>query len=295
MLSPVPFSTVTAETISRYCRSLKALKLSNISSVGDAELLLLVEGCPFLRCLTLSFLPNLSEESMRMLKSHRPRIASIGICDCDGMNLESVLSLLRESTIPTIFNSDNNEELRISALENLTHSIPYSDNYENLQISEFLASESLLERLVELLVHKKNRFVSYSLIRFLDDLVERGYHQFVVSVGVVPTLIQNCNSFNERELNLQFDFLESLSSHRHCQQHLLTSGVLSLFRPHLFQLLKVVESPSTLFSHRSSCLRNITVRGKPWSLFLRSSLNRWFRSKIGSAQFLISSQDTQIT
>jgi hypothetical protein len=283
-LDYVPFSTLTVEIICRHCQSLKSLELSSLDSVGDDELRLLLEGCPSLHSLRLLSLP-ISQESVIMLRNCQ--ILSIGIRYCEGVSLESVLSLLKEVTIPTIFNSDATQELQISALGALHFSIPYTPQSEIPQISEFLTNESLLKRLVELLAHK-NRFRN-TLIDFLNHIARSGYHRLVVAAGVVPVLVRHFESFRENEEELRFAFLllQLLSFKSIYQQHLLTSGVLSIFRLHRSQSVSQRSCDNHFKIRHSSCLRNLT-EGKSYSPYLRSSLNRWFRSKIGSAQFRIS-------
>jgi hypothetical protein len=123
-----------------------------VESLGDAKLRILVDGCPSLCSLSLSHLHNITEESVSILGNHRPRIPSIAIRNCRRVRLESVLSLLREITIPTIFLNDDDEELQISSVDNLASSIPiYPSLEENVFITDLLTPDSLVQRLVGLL------------------------------------------------------------------------------------------------------------------------------------------------
>jgi hypothetical protein len=230
-LGQIPFSRLTAEIISRHCQSLKFLDLFSVAGVGDEELRFLVQACPSLRSLRICRQANISEESVCMLMNSRPQIASIGICYCGGVSLASVLSLLREITIPTIFDLDGDEDLRISALKNLSSSI-LNFVSENPQISEFVSNDSLLN-----LLALKNR-VRSKLISCFHEFAGNGYH-CLVTVRVVPSLVHHCDSFNASELEFYLCLLEELSSHPGCKQHLLTSGVLSTFRLHRLELLMV--------------------------------------------------------
>jgi hypothetical protein len=244
-LDNVPFSKLTAEIISQHCHSLKSLNLSNLDHVGDEELRILVEGCPSLHILNIYFLQNITEKSVRMLMSHRPQISSIGIKTCYQVRIEGILLLLKEICIPTIFNCDEEESLQISALENLTFAL--RESYRDFtSVNNFLTSESLLPRLLELLTIKRGMLSS--IISFCRVLVENVQSSLVVDVGVVPTLIPHFNSF-ESSLRMKFiRFLGILFSKTDCGPHLLASGILSIFRP---QLLKV-NSPPPLSSPPSS-------------------------------------------
>jgi hypothetical protein len=236
-LDRVPFSRLTAEIISRHCRSLRSLHLSSLDSLGDKELRLLVEGCSSLRSLNLFDLVNISEESVRMLISHHPQIPSIGFSFCQRVRFKSIFSLLREITFPTIFNSNGDEELQISVLKNVSNSLSYI-NSEIPQMYEFLSSESRLERLV-LGLALRNR-VRPMLIHFFGSLA-RCYHRLVVHAGVIPALVHEAHSFNWDEIDYYLELLEFLSSKPNYQQHLLTSGVLSIFRPHPLAVMTVSE------------------------------------------------------
>jgi hypothetical protein len=223
-LDRVTFSELTTKIICQHSRSLKSLTLSNVSGVGDEELRLLVEGCSSLRSLKLSWL-DISEESVRMLMDHRSQIASIGIRYCQGITLESVLSLLREITIPTIFNSDENEELQTSALNGLSDSIPlivFDESVEN-----FLRSESLLERLVAQFPPANG--VWLALISFIKSL-QREYHRLVVDSGFLSVLIRQFHSFDRIRVYFSLFLFRSLIKKVEYRRHLVSSGFLSILR-----------------------------------------------------------------
>jgi hypothetical protein len=233
VLSHVPFATPTDQQ----CRSLKSIHLSFVKPFGDDELRILVEGCPSLCSLSLSFLDNITEKSVMMLRNHRPRISSMSLLYCDGLTLGSVLLLLRETTIPTIFNNED-EELWTHALRDLSSSIPYSSSTEEeIFVTDLLTHESLLERLVELF-SIRNRSRS-PLISLFECVAEDGFPHLVEDSQVVPVMLDHLNSFDNTEILSAFLFLETLSSNTNSQHHLLTSGVLSIFRPQKLHLLKV--------------------------------------------------------
>jgi hypothetical protein len=236
-LHQVPFSRSTASIISQHCRLLKDLQLSSLNDLGDHELRVLVEGCPSLRSLRLVQLRSITEESVKMLKNRHPQISSIGIRSCQRVRFESVLSLLREITIPTIFLNED-ENLQISAVDNFSSCLPSFASTEGGDlIQDLLTHEFLLERMVGLLA-SRNR-VRPRVIDLFRQLVRNGNHDLVVNAGVVPALIHHFEPINEDEVFSSLLLLQTLSSktnHQHC---LLTSGVLSIFRPHRLQLLKV--------------------------------------------------------
>jgi hypothetical protein len=135
------------------------------------------------------------------------------------------LSLLREITIPTILNSDGDEELRISALRHMTVSIDFGDE-DDPRIIELLSHQSLLEQLLAL-VPFCSRSVRSGIFELLA-VVPRGCHQKVVESGIVPLLVRLFSSFDEQETSSSISLLRRLAiTHPH---HLLTSDVLSIFR-----------------------------------------------------------------
>jgi hypothetical protein len=235
-LSDAPVSSRTAHMISQNCQSLKNLQILNVAGVGDEELRILVEGCHALRSLRLAFL-NLTDNSMRMLMSHRPGIQSFGIFECQGVSVQSVLSLLREINVPTIFNSAG-EEFSLDALMNLTFSIPdLGRDSDNLYL-QFL--QSLINPFVELL--SRRQLTQYALIYYFSHLAYCGYHRLLVEGGVVPIMVRHFSSYDRGEIEFCTSLFQILSSKPSCQQHLLTSGVLSIFRRCLLQLPKVSKS-----------------------------------------------------
>jgi hypothetical protein len=238
-LNVVPFSRQTAEIISQHCQSLKSLRLVYLAGVGDEELRILVEGCSSLRSLKLWTLPDITDESVSLLMNHRPRISSIGIRYCR-VDIDSVMSLLKETTIPTILNAD--EDLQIDALTNFSCSIPNSTRIDISDVTELLSHESLLERLVGHL-SVRNR-VRAAAISFFADLAEKGHNWLVFARDVVPVLVHHCDSFDDCEIRDYLRLLANLSSTYDFGHHLLTSGILSLFRPLRLQLLKVICHPS---------------------------------------------------
>jgi DNA-binding CsgD family transcriptional regulator len=235
-LYEMPFSELTAEIISRNCRSLKSLYLSSLSYVEDDDLRLLVEGCPLLRSLTLYFL-DISEESVQMLRNHRPRIPSIGIFGCEEVSFLSVGSLLNETTIPTIFDSDTDDELKISAIKNLCYSIRSFPDFERTDILAFLSRDSLLQRLIELFPLKK-QFRLDLLILFRWVTKGKFYHLMVDS-GIAPLLIQYFDSLNEMEMSQCLLLLHADTCTASFHRHFLTCGVLSIFRPNRIREPKV--------------------------------------------------------
>jgi hypothetical protein len=151
-----------------------------------------------------------------MLRNHLPQISLIGISSCDGLSWESVLSLMRETTIATIFNNEEDEELRISAIEYLSYINPES------RLIDILSHDSLLHRLVELLSSGPSL---QNDLWFLRELTERGYPDLVVKAGVIDVIIGLFDSFTMNSKFLSSDILEMIATHS---------------RPHL---LKVSLSP----------------------------------------------------
>jgi hypothetical protein len=216
------FSRKTAESISQHCRSLKSLQLSQFSGLRDEELRILVEGCSSLRSLKLSCL-DISEESVTMLRNHCPRIASVEISFC-GVRFQSVLSLLREITIPTIFNSYGNEELQIDALENLLHSIEYTSSEEDsVSLKNFLISELLLERLVERFPFRSRSWIPLSSL--FRTMASSGYHLLLIEAGVLTVLIRHFHSFDQNSIQ-SLSLLHGLISK--ADSLLLSYGILSI-------------------------------------------------------------------
>jgi hypothetical protein len=222
----VPFSRADIEILCQSCPLLTDLKLLSLHDVGDEKLRLLLEGLPALRSLALMELA-ITDESVRMLLNHRPRIPSIGIAYCESVSSENVLSLLSEIIIPTILISDGDEELFISAIENLTSSISYFDDQENPDFNRLLAHTSLLNRLVSLVTCCSHAVRPKILILF-HLIVAIGYPRRVVAAGVVPILVRLFNSLNEDEKHTSLSVVEALALTH--PRHVLTSGVLSMFR-----------------------------------------------------------------
>jgi hypothetical protein len=225
LLENVSFSRTTAEIISRHCRSLKDLQLSSVHGVGDEELRLVVEGCPHLRSLHC-FALAITEDSVAMLMNHHPRILSIGI-QSHRVSVASMLSLLKKFTIPTLFDFAGDQELCISALVNLTDSIPFSPSSENPLFLEALSRESLLERMMKLLSPRNP--VSPYVIIFFCILARKGYHRVVAESGFVSLVIRDFKLFPQSIIGLCLNLFQDLSKPT-SQRRLLTSGFLSLFR-----------------------------------------------------------------
>jgi hypothetical protein len=228
-LGRVPFSRGDIEILCRSCPLLKNLQLSHMERMGDEKLRLLVEGCPSLHSLILESLP-ITEESVLMLRTHRPLILLVAVKDCFELSLESRLSLLSEITIPTILNNDNDKELQIFALETLVWCIE-DDSEEDPQVFELLTNKALLERAVHLLF--SGHRVS-DILPFFTELHNRGCHRLLVDLGIVPFIVRFFNSLEENDKIYCMMILEGLG--RDHTQYLLTSGVLSLFRPHLLKV-----------------------------------------------------------
>jgi hypothetical protein len=222
------------ETLPLIFPSLKFLNLSYLFDLGDVQLRRLVESSPSLRSLRLSNLVSITNESVRMLMSHLPRIPSIGIRSCSGVSWESALPLLREITIPTIFNSDGDEELQMDALDNLTYSIKGLSS-TTPHLIDFLSSELVVKRLLDLMCLKSGQFrceiVSFILV------IYQVHAQLVVDAGTIPVLIRLFPSFTVLERFHSMNILESLSDHIDYRPHILSSGVLSIFRTELLQVV----------------------------------------------------------
>jgi hypothetical protein len=236
-------SRVDFEAIPRSFPSLKSLELSSMEGVGDEELRILVEHFPFLRSLRLCYL-DITEESVKMLRNHRPRISSIGLRSCGTVSDESVLSILREFTIPTLLNS-RDEDLQLSALENINHSL--INTYRSYpEINDHFFHSSLLARLADLLTVCRLRFL---ILNLLTRLTFHDSHDRVADAGIVPVLIRHFVLFDERQREIALEVLHGLSSDHSCQRHLLSSGVLSIFHPRLiFPFVRIIApSFSDLF------------------------------------------------
>jgi hypothetical protein len=206
------------------CPSLKDIQLIAVHGVGDAELRVLLEGCPSLRSLKLTCL-DITEASAQMLMSRHPRIPVIAICDY-GVSWDSILTLLREFTIPTIFNEDDPES-QVSAIHALCYILanPYVADYH---IQGILNSSFLLQRLAKLLATNPNESIRFTLMRFFGQLADRGYHRVLIDSGAISTAIRLTL---ERQLIcvISFKLFASIAISG-CRHELLSLGVLSLFR-----------------------------------------------------------------
>jgi hypothetical protein len=234
-LSGITLSRTNIEIISGCCQSLKTLNLSSLVGVGDEELRILVEGFPILRSLRLCYL-DITEESVRMLRNHRPQIPSIGISGCEGVSVESVLVLLGDVTIPTILDEAGGFELQDSAFFNFCISIESFVDEESDQMRSFISRNSLLERLISHVSAGKGP--KDSALAVLEAICSRGCDRQLVGAGVVPLLVRLFNSFDDSEKSYSLMILLDLSNF---PQHFFTSGVLSLFRPHLIRPMHVSE------------------------------------------------------
>ena len=225
-LRKVPFSRTTIEMISRGCQSLQSLELSFISYVGDDELSCLVAGCPSLHSLKL-YSVDITDSSVRMLLSMRHRIKSIGIGDCAAVSWDSMSLLLREITIPQIFESVESEsEVRVSAVDHLFSAIP-SARDPDPRIIAFL-SAGLMSQLVDLLSLTSDEQLRVVLLMSFPNLHD-DYLSLVVDAGLVPVVVRLTHQLGE-DIFLPFHLLFSLSRMSHLQRRLLSCGVLSIFR-----------------------------------------------------------------
>jgi hypothetical protein len=199
---------------------------------GDDELRTLVEGCPSLCSLRLSFLDDITEGSVMMLRNHRPRVPSVCIQDCEGVSWESVLSLLRETTIPTICSNDEDEKLQINSIDDLYFATELASGVVIPGIADLFLHNSLLERFISLMAHSTYpvRFLSLEMLR---RMASRGHDRRMIDAGVVPVLVRLFDSFDEQEKDYSLSLLASLSSHPNHLHDILSSGVLSMFRPQL--------------------------------------------------------------
>jgi hypothetical protein len=216
------------EAMSRFCRSLKSLYLGQVKGVRDDELRILVEGCPALLCLRLTRLA-ITDKSVQMLLNHRPQIESIGIINCDDVSWESVLSLLKEITIPNLF-TIKDEEFIISAMDNLLISTGSLENAFDL-----ITCHSLLHRLVELYSRVNSCPVRARVLVFMLQVSKWGYSDQVIESGIVPVVIQLFDSLDEeaKSCSLLLFTAKLLQPHH---SHLLSAGILSIFRPQLLDV-----------------------------------------------------------
>jgi hypothetical protein len=237
-LAEVPFSQSTVETISRCCTSLKSLLFSFVD-VGDDKLLCLVKGCPALCSLHLCGL-NITDQSVRMLLNHHPRIPFIILKDCKELSWGSHLSLLREITIPTIFN-ETEPISKVAAIQVLS-SLVTDTLLSNHHLLDLLNTDSLLERLVHLLSHQQDPLLRISLIHFLCDLVlKRNFHHIVANAGALSAVVHTCSSLQKEcittpplpsPLVSSFKLFEAFTF-THFSLHLVSAGILSLFRSYV--------------------------------------------------------------
>jgi hypothetical protein len=241
-LSSCLLSRSNIEVIS-HCQSLKYLELSFLNNLEDPTLRCLVEGCRNLRSLKLCAL-RISDESLRMLMSHHPPIPSIGIQDCLKVNVENIFSLLEQTTIPTFFQTED-EELQMVAIGDITFTMR-SSYISRHYFAHFFANNFFLDRLVSLLSLKNQ--VRSPIISFIATCVAQGHHQLVVNSGAIPVLIQLFNSFSVAEKYSFLRLLHFFCSKNHELTHLLTSGVLSIFRPSLLQVRCDCHPPSLITS-----------------------------------------------
>jgi hypothetical protein len=234
-LIDVPWSRSALEVLTRSCRSLASLQLSSVDDVGDEEFRCLIESFPALCTLRLSKV-DITEGSVQMLsrcETHSRTL--VGIRDCNGVTLATVLSLLTEVTIPHLFRNDN-EKLQIDTMLILTFSTTiFPLEAQRTPILRFFSRNSLLERLVELLAIQNG--VRLSVISYLWMIAEYRFTREVIKSGAIPALISNFPSFNNSEKDITLLLLEyfSIGNSDH-HPYLLSSGILSVFRPHLLQV-----------------------------------------------------------
>jgi hypothetical protein len=230
-LCEMSLSRADVETISQSCQLLRSLNLSSVRGIGDKELRYLVEGCPSVRSLGLYNL-SISDESVRMLLNNKPRIASIGL-HCEEVSTERSLSLLKEINIPTILDSDD-EELQSFALDTFRHMVSHTYLHHDSVLTDIFSHNSLLERLLKILADSADD--PFCILEIFENVVPRLSDSLVVNAGVVPVLIRLFDSFGpcaRFSTMLLFDELSMTPTH---DRHLLTSGVLSLFRTELLQV-----------------------------------------------------------
>jgi hypothetical protein len=242
-LIDVSFSRMTVQTISRDCQRLKSLSLIRVDGIGDDELLCLVGGCQKLRTLKL-FSLDITDATLLMLINHHPRIPSIEIGSCQLVSVDSAMRLLREITIPQIFNTED-PDLRDSAIQTLTFSIPFTFTFPfapNPAVIEFLSSNPLLERLVGML--SLNESIRTKIVSLFQNVARCGYQNFVIDAGAIPVILTTFHSFSPYEKYNSFLLFHILTTSN--PHHLLTTGVLSIFQPDLLQVRPLLISLSSL-------------------------------------------------
>jgi hypothetical protein len=212
------------------CLSLNSLKLTCIAGLRDEELRILVENCHALNSLSLSGLDTITVTSVGMLLNHRPRIPSVGIYACQRLSWDIIISLLREITIPTILDDALDEDLRTSAIMNLSFSFPRSSSTDSHFI-DLLSHDSLLEQLIQLLSVKNK--VRQKILTLLVDRMSHEHPHLIFEARAAHTIVLNFHSFNDEEKVQAVRLLYFLSDTPKYRQHLLSCGVLSLFRTHL--------------------------------------------------------------
>jgi hypothetical protein len=102
--------------------------------------------------------------------------------------------MLREITIPHIFNNNIDPKFLIPHLENLAFSIPYATNAEEIDLIENLfADSSLFDRLLELLT-TINQLRS-TILSFFSTMGSR-VRDYLVEHAVIPALVHLFSSFS---------------------------------------------------------------------------------------------------
>jgi hypothetical protein len=264
------------------CPSLKSIEFALDDGMRDNELRCLVETCPSLRSLILCSL-GITNESVRMLIDHRPRIPLISISDCC-LSLDVLVPLLREIAIPTLFNSDEDETLQLEAMEYLCSFIATPPE-AHPDIEEFLSAGSLLRRFVDIFEPKIP--LRSSILFFFEKLTQSSYHQLVVDAGAIPVFSRLYDSYDLWGKQSFFLMIHHLSSHTEYHLHLLSAGILSIFRPQLLDVLSDVRSlPPLSLSLTSSRTTIVSTSAKLLHHCLLSFPTYWFRWKIGSALYL---------
>jgi hypothetical protein len=223
-LSDLPCSRSTTETLSRCCQSLYSLLLDCLLDFRDAELLILVEGCPSLRSLRLSSL-SITDESVRMLISRHPRRA-LDISGCGRVSWETRFSFLREFTIPQILN-DQDPEFQIISMLTLRNIVSHHSDFSSHQVRELLEIDLLVERLVGLLATPIPDRLRGFIIQFFFYAAVRGYHRVLANAGALSTVV--CSVLQNKEIDESLDFLLMYLSSSVKRRLLLQSGVLSLY------------------------------------------------------------------
>jgi hypothetical protein len=219
------FNGIAVENLSRYCSSLKFLSLSTVVGFGDDDLRCLVDGCHSLCSLTLSHV-SITDESVRIILEHHRRIPTVGINFCDGVNLERISRLLRETTVPQLFGS--NVKIQLAAIANFSFSIPFHHPDSTVQTIELISDDSLLVRMVEHL--SSNAQLRPKVMDFIWHFCRCGGFLIIVNFGIPSILFQHLNSFDECELMGVFVILQFLLDHVNYHEYILSSGFLSIFR-----------------------------------------------------------------